>query len=79
MNDMTERYPQNNGLLPNDPSKIDRQTTQYCQRPSTDYMALLADCEDDPRTAVSVEALQLAGKNAERGWFPTYDARDRRR
>ena len=50
---------------------------EYCQQPSDQYMALIDDCLGDPKSALGARALQEAGSRAERGWQPTWDARER--
>ena len=49
----------------------------FCIVPSSAYLELLEDCDGDPRSAVGTRALIEAGPNAERGWQPTWDARQR--
>jgi hypothetical protein len=48
----------------------------FCQAPSDAYLKMLEKCDGDPRSVAGQRAINQAGSNAERGWFPTWDARN---
>ena len=50
----------------------------FCQKPSEKYLETLEGCDDDPRSVVGYYAINNAGSHAEKGWVPTWDARDLR-
>jgi len=54
------------------------ETRKFCQAPSNQYLKMLENCGDDPRSVAGRYATNKAGDSAERGWIPTYDARDSR-
>lgn len=51
----------------------------FCQKPSELYLQMLEECGDDPKSVEGYIALIRAGNNAERGWKPTWEARDARK
>jgi hypothetical protein len=60
-------------MTPINPEKIN-----FCQEPSGQYLKMLEECGEDPRSVSGSHAINSAGSLAERGWFPTWDARDSR-
>lgn len=53
-----------------------RENQDFCQKPSDRYMALLDECDDDPRSVAGHQALRDLRRTG--GWAPTIDARDAR-
>lgn len=51
---------------------------RFCQAPSEQYMIALEEAGYDPRSVAGIRAIKESGFNAERGWKPTWDARDQR-
>jgi len=58
------------------PREIDEEFIKFCQEPSNQYLKMLENCGGDPRSAVGRHTINRSGSTAERGWFPTWDARD---
>lgn len=56
-----------------------KESIKFCQEPSKEYLQKLEDCGNDPKSVEGFYALNKAGSNAERGWQPTWDARDARK
>lgn len=48
----------------------------FCQEPSKPYEDMLEKCGGDPRLVAGRRAVNKAGARAERGWQPTWDARN---
>ena len=55
-----------------------KENLKFCQEPSKAYLKMLENCGGDPRSVVGRHAINKAGSIMERGWFPTWDARDLR-
>ena len=55
---------------------IDRsdENTKWCLEPSTDFYKMLEECGGDPRSVYN----RFAINRIQRGWQPTWDARDAR-
>lgn len=51
---------------------------KFCREPSEHYLKLLDECGDDPRSVAGQYAINKAGGRLEKGWIPTWDARDSR-
>ena len=49
----------------------------FCIIPSSAYLELLEECGGDPKSVTGTRALVESGPNAEKGWQPTWDARER--
>ena len=56
-----------------------KENLNFCQEPSGTYLKKLDEWGGDPRSTVSSFAIERAGNNAEKGWQPTWDARDARK
>lgn len=50
----------------------------FCQKPSSRYMLMLEECGGDHRVVSGQYAINRAGYRTEKGWQPTYEARDSR-
>lgn len=53
-----------------------RQHINFCQEPSDSYVEMLEKCGGDPRSVAGRHAINRAGALSERGWQPTWDARN---
>lgn len=57
----------------------EKEIITFCQKPSDTYIRMLDECGADPRVVSGQKAINRAGHWAERGWQPTYEARDARK
>lgn len=58
---------------------MEKEGIKFCHEPSEAYLKRLDECGEDPKSLEGFYALQKSGSIAERGWQPTWEARDVRK
>lgn len=56
-----------------------KENLHFCQEPSKVFLRKLEESNGDPKSVIGQRALDETGINAEKGWQPTWDARDARK